>query len=97
MASKELRSNRELIYFILSIIFSVFIYIFAIASLFGIAILLVILVILLYANAIMLGSIRGNGIRISEKQFPDVYERVVQLSSKMNIKKVPDVFVIHSP
>lgn len=96
MASKELRSNRELIYFILSIIFSVFIYIFAIASLFGIAILLVILVILLYANAIMLGSIRGNGIRISEKQFPDVYERVVQLSSKMNIKKVPDVFVIHS-
>ncbi|MFB5086712.1 M48 family metallopeptidase [Psychrobacillus sp. PGGUH221] len=96
MASKELRSNRELIYFILSIIFSVFIYIFAIASLFGIAILLVILAILLYANAIMLGSIRGNGIRISEKQFPDVYERVVQLSSKMNIKKVPDVFVIHS-
>lgn len=44
----------------------------------------------------MLGSIRGNGIRISEKQFPDVYERVVDLSSKMGLKKVPDVFVIHS-
>ncbi|MEI4771569.1 M48 family metallopeptidase [Psychrobacillus sp. FJAT-51614] len=96
MTPKELRSNRELIYFILSIIFSAFIYILAIASLFGIAILLVILAILLYANAIMLGSIRGNGIRISEKQFPDVYERVIHLSSKMNIKKVPDVFVIHS-
>ena len=44
----------------------------------------------------MLGSIRGNGIRISEKQFPDVYERVVSLSSKMDLKKVADVFVINS-
>ena len=71
-------------------------YILAIVSLFGIAILLVLFAFLLYANAIMLGSIRGNGVRISEKQFPDVYERVLYLSEKMNLKKVPDVFVIHS-
>ncbi|PZX02925.1 Zn-dependent protease with chaperone function [Psychrobacillus insolitus] len=96
MSSKELRSSREKTYFIISIIFSSLLYIFAIASLFGIAILLIILALLLYVNAIMLGSIRGNGIRISEKQFPDVYERVVSLSSKMDLKKVPDVFVINS-
>lgn len=96
MSLKELTSNRETPYFVLSVIFSLFVYILAVASIFGIAILLILLAVLLYANAIMLGSIRGNGIRISEKQFPDVYERVVALSTKMNLKKVPDVFVIHS-
>ena len=83
-------------YFVISVIFSLLLYILAIVSLFGIAILLILFVFLLYANVVMLGSIRGNGIRISEKQFPDVYARVVSLSEKMNIKKVPDVFVIHS-
>ncbi|MFJ7972651.1 M48 family metallopeptidase [Psychrobacillus sp. NPDC096389] len=96
MSSKELMSSREIPYFVLSIIFSLLLYILAIVSLFGIAILLVLFGLLLYANAIMLGSIRGNGIRISEKQFPDVYERVVSLATEMNLKKVPDVFVIHS-
>lgn len=96
MSSKDLTSNREMPYFVISVIFSLLLYILAIVSLFGIAILLILFVFLLYANVVMLGSIRGNGIRISEKQFPDVYARVVSLSEKMNIKKVPDVFVIHS-
>ncbi|TQR17791.1 M48 family metallopeptidase [Psychrobacillus soli] len=96
MSSRDLTSSREMPYFVISVIFSLLLYILAIFSLFGIAILLVLVGILLYANAIMLGSIRGNGIRINEKQFPDVYERVISLSTKMNLKKVPDVFVIHS-
>ncbi len=62
----------------------------------GIVIALVILAFILFSNAIMLGSIRGNGVRVSEQQFPDIYERVVELAGKMELKKVPDVFVIHS-
>lgn len=96
MSPRDLTSSREIPYFVISIIFSLLLYILAIFSLLGIAISLVLFGIMLYANAIMLGSIRGNGIRISEKQFPDVYERVVSLATEMNLKKVPDVFVIHS-
>ena len=96
MSKKELMSNREIPYFVLSLIVSLLLYILAAVSIFGIAIILVLLIFVLYANVIMLGSIRGNGMRISEKQFPDVYERVMDLSTKMNLKKVPDVFVIHS-
>src|SRR5690606_40120378 len=51
---------------------------------------------LLFSNALMLGSIRGNGIRIHERQFPDVYESVQTLSKEMGLKAVPDVFVIQS-
>jgi Zn-dependent protease with chaperone function len=92
----SLTSDRETIYFILSIIFSVFIYIFVAVSIIGIGIAVSILAIILYANLIMLGSIRGNGIRIQQNQFPDVYERVVTLSNTMGLKRVPDVFIVQS-
>lgn len=96
MDHTRIQSNRETVYFVISLLFSILIYAAAVVSIIGIAIALTIFVILLFANAIMLGSIRGNGIRIHERQFPDVYERVQILAKQMELKKVPDVFVIQS-
>jgi Zn-dependent protease with chaperone function len=96
MKTPSLTSDRETIYFILSIIFSIFIYIIAAVSIIGIGIAVSIFALILYANLIMLGSIRGNGIRIQQSQFPDVYERVVALSNAMGLKRVPDVFIVQS-
>lgn len=96
MKSSAIQSNRETIYFVLCLITSLIVYFLAAVSIFGIAIVLVIFVLLLYVNAMMLGSIRGNGVRIHERQFPDVYERVQLLSNEMGLKKVPDIFVIQS-
>lgn len=96
MKTPGLTSDRETIYFILSIIFSIFIYIIAAVSIIGIGIAVSIFAVILYANLIMLGSIRGNGIRIQQNQFPDVHERVVALSNAMGLKRVPDVFIVQS-
>lgn len=96
MESKNLIASKETPYFILSVIVSVFIYIIAAFSLIGIGIALLLLGIVLFSNAMMIGNLRGNGVRINEKQFPEVYERVVSLSEAMHLKTVPDVFVIHS-
>jgi len=92
----NLTSDRETVYFVLGIIFSVFVYIIAAVSIIGIGIAVSLLAVMLYLNIIMLGSIRGNGIRIHQQQFPDVYERVVSLSNEMGLKKVPDVFIVQS-
>ncbi|WP_142826305.1 M48 family metallopeptidase [Planococcus soli] len=92
----KIQSSRETMYFVISLVFSILIYAAAVVSIIGIAIALTIFVILLFANAIMLGSIRGNGVRIHERQFPDVYERVQTLAKQMELKKVPDVFVVQS-
>ncbi|MDQ0427441.1 Zn-dependent protease with chaperone function [Planomicrobium stackebrandtii] len=92
----KIQSSRETVYFVISLVFSILIYAAAVVSIIGIAIALTIFVILLFANAIMLGSIRGNGVRIHERQFPDVYERVQILAKQMELKKVPDVFVVQS-
>lgn len=96
MNQTSIQSNRETAYFIISLVFSIVIYALAAVSIIGIAIALTIFIILLFTNAIMLGSIRGNGVRIHERQFPDVYERVQVLAKQMELKKVPDVFVIQS-
>lgn len=96
MKTSNLTSDRETIYFVLSMIFSIFIYILTAISIVGIGIALGLLALVLYANIIMLGSIRGNGIRIHQNQFPDVYERVVALSNEMGLKRVPDIFIVQS-
>ncbi|MBT2584226.1 M48 family metalloprotease [Planococcus sp. ISL-109] len=96
MNQNQIQSNRETVYFVISLIFSILIYILVAVSVIGIAIALTVFAFLLFANVVMLGSIRGNGVRIHERQFPDVYERVQTLAAQMELKKVPDVFVIQS-
>ncbi|MBD7944846.1 MULTISPECIES: M48 family metallopeptidase [Psychrobacillus] len=96
MTDKQLRSNRELPYFILCILFSLLIYVIAIATIFGVAIFVVLFLISTYALIMHLGYVRANGIRISERQFPDVYERITRMSHDMKLKRVPDIFVVHS-
>ena len=96
MNSYKIQSERETVYFVFSVLASILVYVLAAVSIFGIAIVLAIAVFILYVNAMMLGSIRGNGVRIHERQFGDVYERVQVLAKEMELKKVPDVFVIQS-
>lgn len=96
MNASSIKSERETLYFVFSLIASILVYLLAAVSIFGIAIVLIVFALMLYVNAIMLGSIRGNGVRIHERQFGDVYARVQALSKEMGLKKVPDVFVIQS-
>lgn len=96
LGTQSLHSSKETPYFVISIVFSVLIYLLAVISVVGIVIAAAILAIILVLNAVMIGGIRGNGIRVNEKQFPDVYKRVVDLSVQMGVAKVPDVFVINS-
>ena len=79
-----------------SLLFSLAIYALAAASLIGVGIVLIFSIVVLLANIRVLGSIRGSGVQIHERQFPDVYERVQVLAKQMGLKKVPDVFVVQS-
>lgn len=96
MNASTIQSERETLYFVISLIASILVYLLAAVSIFGIAIVLIVFALMLYVNAMMLGSIRGNGVRIHERQFGDVYSRVQELSKEMGLKKTPDIFVIQS-
>lgn len=96
MNLNTITSPRETVYLILSAIISVLIYLAAAVSIIGIGIALIVFAFVLFTNVIMLGSVRGNGVRLSERQFPDVYGRAAELSAKMGLRTVPDIFLVQS-
>ena len=49
-----------------------------------------------FAHGMMLGRVRGNGIRVSAKQLPMVYRQVQEHAKALQLKKAPEVYVVES-
>jgi Zn-dependent protease with chaperone function len=94
--SDRLIHHNENTYYIISVVISILIYISLIFSLIGILYILAGALISFIVHGIMLGTIRSNGIKITQLPFGSIYNKVEVLCNKMGIKKVPDIFVIQS-
>lgn len=93
---KDLIHKNEKRYFWLVLVISILTYIVLVVSIVGILILLGIAIISLFLNALMIGNIRTNAVRLSTTQFPKVYTTAEELCEKMGITKVPDIYVMES-
>jgi len=49
-----------------------------------------------YAHGMALGHMRGNAVRVSEKQFPQLYRLTVAHARRLELKQVPVVYVLQS-
>src|SRR5437773_11075026 len=49
-----------------------------------------------FTHGMMLGRVRGNGIRVSARQLPAVHRQVQEHARSLQLKKAPDVYVIES-
>jgi Zn-dependent protease with chaperone function len=47
-------------------------------------------------HGLMMGRIRGNGVRVTATQFPALHAAVVQHSETLGLAKVPDVFLLQA-
>ncbi|HEV7387268.1 MAG TPA: M48 family metallopeptidase [Gemmatimonadaceae bacterium] len=47
-------------------------------------------------HGVMLGQIRGNGIRVSDRQFPELMAMAIQHSRRLGMDETPDIFVLQS-
>jgi Zn-dependent protease with chaperone function len=47
-------------------------------------------------HGLMIGNLRGNGIRITPTQFPALHSAVVRHAASLGLKKVPDVFLLQA-
>ena len=93
---EKLRSPKERALFILSFIFSAVIWLALIITVFGAIYGVFIAVFILMAHALFLAQIKGNGLRISEQQIPDLHQRVVEYSTRLGLAKAPDVYVLQA-
>ncbi|TDF94536.1 M48 family peptidase [Paenibacillus piri] len=75
---------------------SMMIYLSLIFSIIGIVYIAIGAVFALAMHGLMVAGIRSSGVKLSERQFPQVYDRVRALSAQMEIQQVPDVYIIQS-
>ncbi|OME83163.1 hypothetical protein BK120_13850 [Paenibacillus sp. FSL A5-0031] len=88
--------KKENRYFVLALIFSVFIYLCLFISIIFIFILPILILLPLFAQAIMMASIRTNGVRITPRQFPEVFAIAQAQCERMGFTVVPDLYVMES-
>lgn len=95
---------KEKIYFALCVVFSIAIYFVLIRLVLsgtqagGTILFYVIALIIAFFifHGVMLGEIRGNGIRVSERQFPELMAMANQHSRRLGMDTTPDVYVVQS-
>lgn len=96
----NLVTRKETIYFVISLLISILLY----AS-WGVFIylrpqlLLYIIFFALYtlfSHGLLIGHLKGNAIKVTSAQFPEVYSIAQDLSTKMGLKKAPEIYVLQA-
>ena len=104
-------TSKENVYFILKIISSLIIYGLIISAVWtsftvdipemaGIYMLYVYIIIFslfwFFRFGVIIGHLKGNAVKLNEKQFPEIYQNVVKQSEMLGLKYVPSVYIMQS-
>ncbi|MEH7885737.1 ankyrin repeat domain-containing protein [Bacillus sp. JJ1609] len=92
----ELIHKNENKYFWIVLSISIVSYLLFALSMVGLLVILAIMAFSLLLHALMIGHIRLNGVKIGVNQFPLIHSTVEDLCVKMEIKQMPDIYVIQS-
>lgn len=93
---KDFIETKEKVYFWTSVVFSFFILLILIASVIGITYLISFACFMWIMQAIFIGNLKANSIKLSKSQYPQAYEMAVEASTKLGYMKLPDIYVLQS-
>ncbi len=97
-----MKSNQSLVHkhenllFIICVITTSIIALYLLLSIVGIFIFLALALLSLFSHIISMSHIQLNGVRLRESQLPELYDKVVDLSNKMELSNVPEVYIVES-
>ncbi len=86
---------KEKVYFVISLVFSIILYLLLLISIIGLFYILIGALIGLILQGLLIGNLRGNGVRVSEDQFPEVYRIASDLAQKMQMD-LPAIYIIQA-
>lgn len=89
-------TNKEIVYFSFMLAFSIICYLILLISVVGLVYVFLFAMIFFFAQVFSIGHLKHNAVRISENQFPDIYEKIKNYSNKLELKKIPDVYLVQS-
>ncbi|MFC4322558.1 M48 family metallopeptidase [Litchfieldia salsa] len=94
--NQRLIHDNEKGYYTLCLVISIFTYFALILSVIGIFYILIGVAVSVFLHGLSIGHIRSNGIKLTEKQFPLIYNRAKTIAEKMNVQEIPTIYVIQS-
>ena len=92
----ELRTPSEKKYFVLAFIVSTIAWLVIVATIFGMLYGILIGLFLFAVHALWIAHIKGNAVRVSKDQFPEIYQRVSEASRKLGLAAAPSAYVMQA-
>ena len=93
---EKLVNPKESLYFGIAVFFSVLIYLLLIVSMVGIVYILLGVFVAWLIQGLFAAEIKAQAIKIGDRQFPEVYASVKKLAAQMEMKEVPDVYIMQA-
>lgn len=75
---------------------SVVVWLLLALSVVGLLYAMLIALALFFVQLTLISHVRGNGVKISETQFPEIHRMLVELSLKAGLKKAPEAYIMES-
>lgn len=95
---KRLLYRHEEGLFYISVVISSFFWFSIVVGTIGIALvyMLFFFIFYLFMQSAFISHLKGNGVRITEQQFPDLHQRVQQCCTKIGLDVPPEAYLIHA-
>lgn len=97
MSILELRTEKERTLFTISLVMSCLFWGGLILGTLGLGLMYVAVGagVVLMTQAMFLAALRGNGVRITKDQLPDLYARIERAASRLQLEKVPEAYLLN--
>ncbi len=97
MSQNLVYPNEKKLFFIAAIFATIFWLVLIVGTL-GIALiyLLFIFIFYLFAQSGFVSMLKGNGVKISKTQYPDLYQRLLECCQKVGVNEVPEMYLLRT-
>jgi Zn-dependent protease with chaperone function/type II secretory pathway pseudopilin PulG len=92
----QLRHPNEGTLFVVGVVFSALVWLALVLSIVGVFYGVIGVIFTLMAHALFLANIKGNGVRVSARQFPDLDARCQRAAHALGLRSGPDVYLIQA-
>ncbi|MFQ6023714.1 MAG: M48 family metallopeptidase [Acidiferrobacterales bacterium] len=94
----DLVYSKEKPLFVVSLIISLIFWLAVIIGTFGAALVYVLFffIFYLFVQSAFISYLKGTAVKITEEQFPDLYQRVQACCNKIDLNHVPDAYLLHA-
>jgi len=94
----DLIYKHETSLFRIAVVLSAIFWVLLVVGTLGIALIYILLfyVIFLFVHSGFISYIKGNGVKITEAQYPDLHKRVISCCQKVGLTEIPDAYLLRT-